>query len=191
MQLFAPQIFNPFTQNQSSLINCPQPVMPANLTKPPNQWSKEEVGAWLAWCAEEFSIDSVSPERFNMNGRAVCLLNRDDFMQRSPEAGDVLYNALQMLIKRQLPMPALKPRNNGFNSPTPLQTTIQSQPFMLMAGNQKISHTAATNSPSGPFLTPPLTSPVTTVPPLQQIDYNINKTLNNTPSKSLFFCFIF
>lgn len=74
--------------------------------------------------------------------------------------------------------------------PIDLQTTIQSQPFMLMAGNQKISQTAATNSPSGPFLTPPLTSPVTTVPPLQQIDYNINKTLNNTPSKS-FFCFIF
>lgn len=182
MQLFAPQIFNPFAQNPPSLINCPQPVMPANLTKPPNQWSKEEVAAWLAWCAEEFSIDSVSPERFNMNGRAVCLLNRDDFMQRSPEAGDVLYNALQMLIKRQLPMPSLKPRNNGFNSPTPLQTTIQSQPFMLMAGNQKISQTIATNSPSGPFLTPPLTSPVTTVPPLQQIDYNINKTLNNTPN---------
>lgn len=181
MQLFTQQIFSPLPHSPT-VIHSPQPVLPANLTKPPHQWSKEEVGAWLAWCTEEFSINCISPETFNMNGRALCLLIRDDFMQRSPDAGDVLYNALQM-FKRQMPMPILKPRNNGFTSPTPLQ--IQSPSFMLMTANQNVSPIATSNS-SSPLLAAPLTSFVTTMPTsplLPTTDSNLNNTSNhNTTS---------
>ncbi|CAI9725266.1 transcription factor ETV6-like isoform X4 [Octopus vulgaris] len=112
MQLFTQQILNetprsnitslscPIQSSPNTSLSCPTPVMPANLAKSPHLWTKDEVGAWLAWCSEEYSIDSVNPERFSMNGRAVCLLNRDDFMQRAPEVGDLLYNTLQILIKQ-------------------------------------------------------------------------------------------
>ncbi|GAB1598385.1 transcription factor ETV6-like [Argonauta hians] len=112
MQLFTQPIFNEVPQTNINTLNncmqstpnnplaCPTPVMPANLAKSPHLWTKDEVGAWLAWCSEEYTIDSVNPERFSMNGRAVCLLNRDDFMQRAPEVGDILYNTLQILIKQ-------------------------------------------------------------------------------------------
>ena len=40
------------------------------LAKHPQNWTKDEVGAWLRWCSEEFCIDSVPPEKFDMNGRS-------------------------------------------------------------------------------------------------------------------------
>jgi hypothetical protein len=33
-------------------------------------------------------------------GKALCLLNRSDFMERIPRNGDVLYNVLQTLIQK-------------------------------------------------------------------------------------------
>ncbi|KAK3102544.1 hypothetical protein FSP39_012079 [Pinctada imbricata] len=35
-----------------------------------------------------------------MNGKALCLLRRSDFMERAPKNGDILYNALQKLAQK-------------------------------------------------------------------------------------------
>ncbi|XP_033752821.1 transcription factor ETV6-like isoform X2 [Pecten maximus] len=75
-------------------------VLPASLAKHPQQWSKHEVGVWLKWCSEEYSIDHIPPDKVDMNGKALCLLGREDFMARIPKNGDLLYNALQKLIQR-------------------------------------------------------------------------------------------
>ncbi|XP_060068283.1 transcription factor ETV6-like isoform X2 [Ylistrum balloti] len=75
-------------------------VLPASLAKHPQQWSKHEVGTWLRWCSEEYSIDNIPPDKIDMNGKALCLLGREDFMTRIPKNGDLLYNALQKLIQR-------------------------------------------------------------------------------------------
>ena len=36
--------------------------------KHPRQWTKEEVGVWLRWCTEEFSIEAINPDKFDLNG---------------------------------------------------------------------------------------------------------------------------
>ncbi|XP_069132050.1 transcription factor ETV7-like isoform X5 [Argopecten irradians] len=90
-------------------------VLPASLAKHPQQWSKHEVGVWLKWCSEEYSIDHIPPDKIDMNGKALCLLGREDFIARIPKNGDLLYNALQKLIQRNpanlvcSPMPTYHP----------------------------------------------------------------------------------
>ncbi|XP_055997345.1 transcription factor ETV7-like isoform X20 [Ostrea edulis] len=68
--------------------------------KHPQQWTKEEVAVWLRWCGEEYSIDAVPADKFDMNGKALCLLKRSDFMERVPKNGDLLYNALTKLVQK-------------------------------------------------------------------------------------------
>ncbi|XP_046572653.1 transcription factor ETV6-like [Haliotis rubra] len=74
------------------------PLVPTSLAQPPHTWTKNEVRVWLEWCAAEFSIEPVSPDKFDMNGKALGLLTRADFMERDPSSGDLLFNALQRLI---------------------------------------------------------------------------------------------
>ncbi|XP_041367535.1 transcription factor ETV6-like isoform X2 [Gigantopelta aegis] len=70
------------------------------LARHPHAWTKEEVKIWLRWCADEYSIDPVCPGTFDMNGKALDLLTKKDFIDRAPKSGDVLFNALQRHLKR-------------------------------------------------------------------------------------------
>ena len=35
-----------------------------------------------------------------IEGKALCMLTKEDFKQRAPEAGDVLFNTLETLLAR-------------------------------------------------------------------------------------------
>lgn len=72
--------------------------LPASLPSDPRLWGREDVTVFLQFCEREFDLPKVDYELFQMNGKALCLLNRTDFGHRCPGAGDVLHNVLQMLI---------------------------------------------------------------------------------------------
>ncbi|KAL8614134.1 hypothetical protein ACOMHN_026351 [Nucella lapillus] len=74
--------------SSGDVVAVPSPVL----------WAKQDVRAWLEFCAEDFSIAHVRPDTFDMNGKALCLLTRKDFMERDPASGDLLYNALQRIL---------------------------------------------------------------------------------------------
>ncbi|KAH9519388.1 Transcription factor etv7 [Bulinus truncatus] len=76
---------------QSTYVN----LVPNTLLRSPMQWTAQDVKVWLRFCVEEFSLSPVCVGKFDMNGKALCLLTRKDFMERSPNSGDVLYNAFQ------------------------------------------------------------------------------------------------
>lgn len=115
----------PSTIYQQPLSNSTQPpVLPASLGKHPQQWTKHEVGVWLKWCSEEFCIEQILPDRIDMNGKALCLLKRSDFMERIPKNGDLLYNALQSLIQKNANV--LSPMSSICN----LGGTISMSPFI-------------------------------------------------------------
>ncbi|XP_055958048.1 transcription factor ETV6 isoform X2 [Patella vulgata] len=85
---------------------CHAALLPNTLTRHPQTWTKEDVRVWLNWCAQEYAIEPVSPDKFDMNGKALCLLNRKDMMDRDPQSGDILFNALQQIItKSEVPLP--------------------------------------------------------------------------------------
>lgn len=54
-------------------------VMYLFLAKHPQQWTKEEVAVWLRWCGEEYSIDAVPADKFDMNGKKHFVFNSANF----------------------------------------------------------------------------------------------------------------
>ncbi|KFM77580.1 Ets DNA-binding protein pokkuri, partial [Stegodyphus mimosarum] len=74
-------------------------LLPPNIPQDPRQWSRQHVFTWLEWCVESFSLPPLDIDQFYMNGRGLCLLKKNDLCERAPRCGDVLYNALQILLR--------------------------------------------------------------------------------------------
>ncbi|XP_051805009.1 transcription factor ETV7 isoform X2 [Acanthochromis polyacanthus] len=74
--------------------------LPGRLRINPSLWDKEDVAHWLHWAQKEYSLRRPEKGRFEMNGRALCLLTKEDFRRRCPSSGDVLYEILQC-VKQQ------------------------------------------------------------------------------------------
>ncbi|NXE98191.1 ETV7 factor, partial [Menura novaehollandiae] len=63
----------------------------------PSLWSKDDVIHWLRWAEKEYSLRQTDESKFEMNGKALCILTKDDFRHRAPSSGDVLYEILQFI----------------------------------------------------------------------------------------------
>ncbi|NXY59890.1 ETV7 factor, partial [Callaeas wilsoni] len=63
----------------------------------PSLWSKDDVIHWLRWAEKEYSLRPSDESKFEMNGKALCILTKDDFRHRAPSSGDVLYEVLQFI----------------------------------------------------------------------------------------------
>ncbi|XP_008284349.1 transcription factor ETV7 isoform X2 [Stegastes partitus] len=74
--------------------------LPGRLRINPSLWDKEDVAHWLYWAQKEYSLRRPEKGHFEMNGRALCLLTKEDFRRRCPSSGDVLYEILQC-VKQQ------------------------------------------------------------------------------------------
>lgn len=53
----------------------------------PALWSREDVLHWLRWAEQEYSLERTGEHGFEMNGRALCILTKDDFRLRAPGSG--------------------------------------------------------------------------------------------------------
>uniref|UniRef100_A0A2K5XNS0 ETS variant transcription factor 7 n=2 Tax=Mandrillus leucophaeus TaxID=9568 RepID=A0A2K5XNS0_MANLE len=71
--------------------------LPGRLRIQPALWSREDVLHWLHWAEQEYSLPCTAEHGFEMNGRALCILTKDDFRHRAPSSGDVLYELLQYI----------------------------------------------------------------------------------------------
>ncbi|XP_041620508.1 transcription factor ETV7 isoform X2 [Vulpes lagopus] len=71
--------------------------LPGRLRIQPALWSREDVLHWLRWAEQEYSLERTGEHGFEMNGRALCILTKDDFRLRAPGSGDVLYELLQYI----------------------------------------------------------------------------------------------
>jgi len=92
----------------SSLSSSQQPTsplldvktqLPGALGPDPRTWVREDVLTFLRWCEREFDLPNLELDKFQMNGKALCLLNKSDIAERAPGAGDVIHNALQLLLR--------------------------------------------------------------------------------------------
>lgn len=73
--------------------------LPSQLSHDPRLWGRDDVSVFLQFCEREFDLPKFEMEMFQMNGKALCLLTKNDLAERIPGAGDVLHNVLQMLVK--------------------------------------------------------------------------------------------
>ncbi|NXM88432.1 ETV7 factor, partial [Oenanthe oenanthe] len=63
----------------------------------PSLWSRDDVMHWLRWAEEEYSLQPAEQSSFEMNGKALCILTKEDFRHRAPSSGDVLYEIFQFI----------------------------------------------------------------------------------------------
>ncbi|NXO77779.1 ETV7 factor, partial [Sitta europaea] len=71
--------------------------LPGRLRIQPSLWSKDDVIHWLHWAEKEYCLRPTDEGSFEMNGKALCILTKDDFRHRAPSSGDVLYEILQFI----------------------------------------------------------------------------------------------
>ncbi|KAG9472243.1 hypothetical protein GDO78_020589 [Eleutherodactylus coqui] len=107
--------------------------LPAHLRLPPSHWSREDVSQWLRWAESEFSLHSIENNTFEMNGKALLLLTKEDFRYRCPHSGDVLYEVLQHILRQR--KPRLLP-SSVFHT----GNSIHSHPDILLPHNHHDDH---------------------------------------------------
>lgn len=72
-------------------------------------WNKEHVQQWILWAIKEFSLKDIDVDKFDMDGRDLCRLTRDDFMKLAPAYnGDILMAHLCVLRKSKYHFDAIK-----------------------------------------------------------------------------------
>ncbi|XP_033825206.1 transcription factor ETV7 [Periophthalmus magnuspinnatus] len=125
--------------------------LPGRLRINPSLWDKEDVALWLAWAQKEYCLRPPEKGQFEMNGRALCLLTKEDFRRRCPSSGDVLYEILQC-VKQQ--------RRKACEIPQSPQTCNSAQ-IQGPVCSQISSHSAQ------PATTIPVPRPTTTITPPQ------------------------
>ena len=65
----------------------------------PRQWTREEVRQWLVWMSVRHNLAAyVDPSRFQMNGKALCLMSLQMFTYRVPLGGKLLYKDFQLRL---------------------------------------------------------------------------------------------
>ncbi|XP_041692019.1 transcription factor ETV7 [Coregonus clupeaformis] len=124
--LFPPSLFPPCSALLPPVIPHSQEdlwQLPGRLRINPSLWDKEDVCHWLHWAQREYSLLRTERGRFEMNGRALCLLTKEDFRRRCPDSGDVLYELLQC-VKQQR-------RGVACGDQTPLTLTLSQPPLSL------------------------------------------------------------
>ncbi|CRK99954.1 CLUMA_CG013251, isoform A [Clunio marinus] len=97
--------------------------LPTQLSTDPRLWGREEVTIFLRWTEREFDLPKFELDLFQMNGKALCLLTKNDLGERCPGAGDIIHNVLQLLIRdaqslnRHLPSSPVTPTSRYPLSP--------------------------------------------------------------------------
>ena len=56
----------------------------------------------MQWASGNFKIRNLHAERFQMNGKALCLMDLSMFLYRVPDGGERLYQDFQSRLQRAL-----------------------------------------------------------------------------------------
>jgi len=129
--------------------------LPPQLSTDPRLWGRDEVVIFLRWTEREFDLPKFELDLFQMNGKALCLLTKNDLAERCPGAGDIIHNVLQLLIRdaqmihRHLPSSPVTPTSRyplspHSHPPTPNWSSLAppDNPFYA----QHLQHFMASNS---------------------------------------------
>ena len=76
----------------------------ADLPVDPRMWSRSDVQTWVEAVCTEHGLPLPDPDRFMMNGKAVCLMSAPMFSLRMPLGGKTLYRDFQIRLGRALNM---------------------------------------------------------------------------------------
>ena len=69
-----------------------------------------DVVHWLCWATNEFCMEGVEIDKFNMTGREMCAMGKDNFLARTPQwMGDILWEHLENLQRGEYLIESVTP----------------------------------------------------------------------------------
>lgn len=117
--------------------------LPGGLGHDPRQWNRDDVMVFLRYCEREFDLDKIDMDKFQMNGKALCLLSKSDLVERCGGAGDVIHNILQMLQRETFGIPPSSPRP-PLMTPTSPAMPLSPHAWPLLSPNMAAAAAAET-----------------------------------------------
>uniref|UniRef100_A0A0A9XT72 DNA-binding protein D-ETS-4 n=2 Tax=Mirini TaxID=236659 RepID=A0A0A9XT72_LYGHE len=66
------------------------------ISREPSKWTVEEVETWLTWNLAQFSLPLTNLQFFKISGHTLAALSEQEFIQRAPECGGLLYAQLEL-----------------------------------------------------------------------------------------------
>lgn len=91
----------PFIQIQKSEAKYSKTIFSIYFADP-RCWLREDVQTWIRHLAAVHGLPAVQPDRFLMNGKALCLMTMEMFCQRVPLGGKMLYKDFQLRLSMAL-----------------------------------------------------------------------------------------
>ncbi|XP_029428872.1 SAM pointed domain-containing Ets transcription factor [Rhinatrema bivittatum] len=67
-----------------------------NISADPMEWSPSNVQKWILWTEHQYRLPQIGKSFQDLSGKDVCLMPEEEFRQRSPICGDVLYAHLDI-----------------------------------------------------------------------------------------------
>ncbi|XP_067933836.1 transcription factor ETV6-like [Watersipora subatra] len=67
------------------------------LPEDPRDWTKKDVQTWLKYITSTYNLD-ISQKKFDMNGKALCLMTIEMFVKRVPIGGKLLYRDFRLRL---------------------------------------------------------------------------------------------
>ncbi|XP_042322031.1 transcription factor ETV7 [Sceloporus undulatus] len=128
-------------------------ALPGQLRIQPSLWNKDDVIHWLRWAEKEYSLRESEESKFEMNGKALCILTKEDFRLRSPNSGDVLYELLQYIKTQRRALVYSPFLNPPFQDAVLSQTQGTTEECSSVTNGHR-RHTEQSRSPSKLFYTP-------------------------------------
>ncbi|XP_013778584.1 retroviral integration site protein Fli-1 homolog [Limulus polyphemus] len=135
-------------------------VVPAD----PLLWSPEHVKQWVEWAVKEYTLHDLDVSRFNVVGRDLCQLTREDFSRlTNPYNGEILYAHLNFLRQTSdaslLPESRDKSSSGGPSTTPPLCSGVTSKPYQLNTDHHPLRLTKTEPSYKGAWPSPTPTQP--------------------------------
>ncbi|CAF0748451.1 unnamed protein product [Rotaria sordida] len=120
-------------------------------TRDVSKWSSLEVQHWIRHQCKKFELNKAITEQFELNGQALMLLSKHDFIRRAPNGGEVLYYALQRLINPN------KETNSAGNNASTLRAELSDQQSRIVEVNndQDTVYDTADSSSTRPIVEEP------------------------------------
>merc|ERR1712096_177418 len=92
-------------------MGCRKLGIPLN----PNKWSRLHVLKWVHYISISTQTN-IDFEKFSMNGRGLCYISLDGFINRSPECGKFLHSELQKKLISHVYLLVLKSKSQKIHN---------------------------------------------------------------------------
>nr|XP_014280709.1 transcription factor ETV7-like [Halyomorpha halys] len=91
-------IMNPYENSWYSTMDNVELDIPED----PRYWTRTDVAAWLQHTESQHHLPSIRLDRFFMNGKALCLMTMEMFLDRVPIGGKLLYKDFQLRLAKAI-----------------------------------------------------------------------------------------